>query len=76
MIFLELLRQWAWGLISAVMVQTMAMKAYEDVTTTLEKAGMSADHAPSSLLALRNLGRLKPFRLDSHSWPKVPNTFA
>ena len=48
--------KWAWGFYSAIQVQSLAMKAYDDMRALVEKLGRSIDEIPSSLKDVAELG--------------------
>ena len=52
----ELIKQWCWGFISAVEIQTIAYKAFQDMKSVLIKLNLSHDHIQSSLRFLASLG--------------------
>lgn len=51
-----LLRQWAWGQVSAVALQTTALHAYNDQLALLRSLDISEDRACAKLKALARLG--------------------
>jgi hypothetical protein len=54
---LELVKEWAWGKISAVTVQQFAARGLEDCVKSLELGGLGPENAPASLRALGGLGQ-------------------
>ena len=52
----HLVREWAWGQMSAVEVQILAGKAFEDESHVLAKLGAASEHGSQSLKMLAKLG--------------------
>ena len=53
---IHLVSQWAWGQLSAVEVQRLALLAWQDECEALSRCGQSVDHASTSLERLAKLG--------------------
>eukprot|EP00959_Pyramimonas_sp_CCMP1952_P409469 8581540-Pyramimonas_sp.AAC.1 len=52
----DLVRRWAWGEISAVQVQRLARKSYDDQSALLDRLEMPLNHIPVALNELAKLG--------------------
>ena len=59
----ELLKEWSMGLISAVRLQKLAHRAFEDQKSLLKSLGISPDHIHANLRKFASLG----------DWGRTPN---
>ena len=52
----HLIDQWSWGLLSAIKVQLLAAKSYQDTAALLDRFNISHDEIPTTLKKLMSLG--------------------